>query len=304
LHTSNEMSHPAETNSARRDETSFDELLPEEENQLIEESVGKLRSATANAIFEALNEGKKFVLAYSGGIDSSIVEALTRQIQDRRAALTLGASRSSDLSFVSASKAEPSLTQNNAITVTEVKQPLIERAVKNVEQLVAVENLSQFEDCVSFWLIASSCASIPGVERILSANGPDELFCGYDRFRRIVDGMGYEQARLEIFSALTSAEKLSKQVKSVVSTFGFDIKEPLLNRGFREFALSIPIEYKILVGNDLLRKRIWRCLGKMIGLPQTIYMRPKKAMQYGMGVHSVVVRMLRNNRLRLEFLRA
>ncbi len=177
----------------------------------------------------------------------------------------------------------------------------IEIAAKEVSALAHVSNLSHLEDCIAFWLISENVRNMNKIECIFSANGPDELFCGYDRFRRIVDSEGYESVEREILKALKIAEDLGSQVRKITTHFGLEIYEPLLDQSFRKAALEIPVQLKILRGNDLLRKRIWRCFGRSINVEDSIVLRPKKAMQYGMGIGAVVTRMLKQGSLRVDF---
>ena len=72
-----------------------------------------------------------------------------------------------------------------------------------------------------------------------------------------------------------------------------------MNESFRKLGLSIPLEFKILVGNDLLRKRIWRCFGRLLEIPEATVMRRKKAMQFGMGIHPVVLSMVKKGLIKV-----
>ena len=212
--------------------------------------------------------------------------------------LTIGRVESSDVRMVSH---DPLAWSDGFRFVLEnIDVKAIEEAAMQVSKIVTVSNLSHFEDCVSFWLAASAATRIKNIRYILSANGPDELFCGYDRFRRIVDEQGYPAAEKEIMKALDSADRLRKQVAIVVSKFGYETCEPFLEREFREYSLTIPVEYKIQKGNDVLRKRIWRCLGRSLGVPNQTVVRQKKAMQYRMGVHAVVLSMVKKDRIDIE----
>ena len=157
----------------------------------------------------------------------------------------------------------------------------IELAAKKISSIVTVSNLSHYEDCIAFWLLAKTARESSEINYLISANGPDELFCGYDRFRRILDSGNYEAVENEIPAALKMAESLGSQVRKIASEFGYQIYEPLLYGKFRQFAIRIPVEYKILPNNDLLRKRIWRCFGRLIGLPEGVVLKPKKAMHTG-----------------------
>ena len=239
------------------------------------------------------------VLGYSGGIDSAILATLLSKGGKKIALLTLGREGSSDILATSG-------LSFNVFSGTEVSSKIlsvedIENAAHSVTDVVSVSNLAHFEDCLAFWLIGETTKSLPHTDYVVSGNGPDELFCGYDRFRRIVDSYGYDAAQKEIRTALTNAEKLGEQVKRVLANFDLKIYEPLLQESFKETCIQIPINYKILRGDDLLRKRVWRCFGRSIGIPESVVTRPKKAMQYGMGLHQIVISMVKRGRLSLDF---
>jgi len=122
------------------------------------------------------------ILGYSGGIDSGILAALATQCEKNVSLLTRGRIGSSDVTSVQkyyGTKSAP------VVSVTDRSE--IERAANQVVEITRVSSLSHFEDCVAFWLIAENAEKLRDNGYIISANGPDELFCGYDRFRRLVD---------------------------------------------------------------------------------------------------------------------
>lgn len=235
------------------------------------------------------------VLGYSGGIDSGILASLLSSKRNSFQLLALGRKGFSDLNAVRQRRVLPNLT------IHSFESSDVERAAKRVAEIVRVTSLSHFEDCAAFWLLGETAVMLPEVRSVLSANGPDELFCGYDRFRRILDLKGYSSVEEEMIRAIKSASNLSGEVAKILSEFGLTISEPFLSEEFRMAALSIPVQYKILTGNDLLRKRIWRCFGRFLGLPEDIVLRPKKAMQYGMGLHQIISKMLKRGTLKLDF---
>lgn len=238
-------------------------------------------------------------MGYSGGIDSSILAKLLGDAGKNITLMTLGRAKSPDVEL-SALSLLPNLTRFQTV-LSRIERDEVEVAAKKISSIVTVSNLAHYEDCMAFWLLAKKSREFPQVDYLISANGPDELYCGYDRFRRILDSGNYEEVRNEIPAALKMAENLGSQVRKITAEFGYQIREPLLEEKFRQLALEIPVEYKILPYNDLLRKRIWRCFGRLIGLPEDIVMKPKKAMQYGMGIHSVVINLLRHGIVKLEF---
>ncbi len=276
-------------------EISFEDLLPSVERRFFLDTLQKLEAMARNSVKSAEVEGS--VLAYSAGVDSSILAALASKSSEKVTLLTIGRKDTFDVKSVEADPLARRCSFRSIVDTFEIED--IKAAAIQVSKIVRVENLSQFEDCVAFWLLASSAKKIKDARYIFSANGTDELFCGYDRFKRIVDKEGYGEVRREITNALESANKLREQVGLVVAESGLATKEPFLQREFIDFALSIPPELKIFKGNDELRKRIWRCLGRVLEIPETSVVRQKKAMQYGMGVHPVVLSLLKKGKLKI-----
>ncbi|MHB2037143.1 MAG: asparagine synthase C-terminal domain-containing protein [Nitrososphaerales archaeon] len=274
----------------------YDDLLPDIDHESVVAILKKLETVARECVAKTVHENS--LLTYSAGIDSSILAEFMRMQLGEVSLLTLGRLKSSDVQIALQDPLAKGSGFNFVLENIEVSQ--IEEAARDVLKIVSVSNLAHFEDCVSFWLAASAANKTNNIHYIASANGPDELFCGYDRFRRIVDEQGYLAAEKEILKALDSADKLRKQVSLVVSKFGYETCEPFLEPEFREFSTSIPIEYKILKGNDIMRKRIWRCLGRVLEVPDATVVRRKKAMQYGMGIHQVVLSMVKKNMINIR----
>jgi asparagine synthase (glutamine-hydrolysing) len=275
----------------------YQDLLPGVGESVLDPILSNLNSAVVDAISALADEPA--ALGFSGGIDSSILAKILGDSRGNVTLLTLGLEKSSDME-----SAESALLPNSSKFTTSlcsIDRDDIELAAKKISNMVTVSNLSHYEDCMGFWLLAKTARESSEISYLISANGPDELFCGYDRFRRILDSGNYARAENEISVALKMAENLGSQVKKIASEFGYQIYEPLLLEKFRQVAIQIPIEYKILPNNDLLRKRIWRCFGRLVGLPQSIVFKPKKAMQYGMGIHPTTINLLKHGVIKPEF---
>ena len=222
----------------------FDDILPDISKDEILNSIATI-SRTARAVVKSLPRDSG-VLAYSGGIDSAIMASLILDGRSDTGLMTLGRTGSSDLLASQESRLEFAKTE---ILFKTVERSEIERAALRVAEIVSVTNLAHFEDCIAFWLIAERAKENGETSYVVSANGPDELFCGYDRFRRILDSMGYEAVEREIIFALKQAESLGSQIRVVLSQFGLRIFEPFLQEEFRKAALDIEIQQKIMKGN-------------------------------------------------------
>jgi asparagine synthase (glutamine-hydrolysing) len=123
-----------------------------------------------------------------------------------------------------------------------------------------------------------------GFRLILTANGSDELFCGYDRFRSIYK---YGNARIMQFihEKIENEIILMKEAESITAEFGIKTKHPFLSEKFISVALEISIDKKIKGCDDLIRKHILREVAVMIGVPLEAAQKPKKALQYGSLIH-------------------
>ncbi|MDH2900955.1 MAG: asparagine synthase-related protein [archaeon] len=269
--------------------------------QLLIEELDRIARRAVDRCFEE----RGFVL-YSGGIDSSILAALvSRKVKPGLWNLfTLGVSNSQDIRNAVSSGLNGAIRFSSLPQmVKELDEQKIIRAAEETKNIVSVQSISHFEDCTAFYAICEEIRRLTTDTRnlLLSANGPDELFCGYDRFRRIVDTSGYEATKREIIQALESANILREQVKKIAARFDIKIVEPFFDSEFVGFcSKQIPIELKISKGNDLLRKRIWRNYGLYLGIPKEIVEKPKKAMQYSMGIHKVILSLIKKEQLVLN----
>ena len=85
-----------------------------------------------------------------------------------------------------------------------------------------------------------------------------------------------------------------------------ELRVPYLDYELVNLALKVPMIYKLGYGEDNLRKCILREIAKDIGVPSEIVRRPKKAAQYGSGIHKILVKkVLRDenykNKLKAKF---
>ncbi|MHB1908822.1 MAG: asparagine synthase C-terminal domain-containing protein [Nitrososphaerales archaeon] len=260
--------------------------------EISKQIVEGLDSVAKKVVRDTVRDGS--FLLYSGGVDSSILATLGVKVSKDLKLFTLGARDSQDIKN---SEQALDLDFSNLPLVQEVFED--EDILKSVERVKSLDlaTFSHFEDCVAFALIFQKISAISKTTvTLVSANGPDELFCGYDRFRRIVDTEGYESANKEILKSLNLARDLQRNVARLATSFGLKTAEPFLESSFVDYCLnSVPIELKILKGNDMLRKRAWREYGRFLGLPSVVTNRPKKAMQYSTGLHRKILNMIKNN---------
>jgi asparagine synthase (glutamine-hydrolysing) len=74
-----------------------------------------------------------------------------------------------------------------------------------------------------------------------------------------------------------------------------ELRVPFLDIEVVDLAMQIPMKYKINGKDDKLRKSILREVAADIGVMDDIVKRPKKAAQYGSGIHKILVKKVLND---------
>ncbi|MEM2160795.1 MAG: asparagine synthase, partial [Candidatus Nitrosotenuis sp.] len=128
-----------------------------------------------------------------------------------------------------------------------------------------------------------------GLSTVVTANGIDELFCGYNGYRDAIK-QGNDAVLNLMDSKLDNEIRMMKAINGVCSEFGVKIVQPLLSEEFIKFAKTIPIDQKIIDENDLQRKHIIRKLALQVGVPDLSANARKKALQYGSMIHKALLK--------------
>jgi len=127
------------------------------------------------------------------------------------------------------------------------------------------------------------------IDTVVTANGIDELFCGYNAYREAIKE-GEKKVMELMESKLENEIKMMEAINDICSEFNVKIVQPFLNDDFIEFAKKIPVQYKIQNEDDLLRKHIIRDVAKVKGVPEISVIQRKKALQYGSLIHKALIK--------------
>jgi asparagine synthase (glutamine-hydrolysing) len=241
--------------------------------------VADLKNALIHALTETVNEESSLAVAFSGGIDSSLLAQLCNNIGIKVTLLTVGFPGSPDTEFSKVIAPKLALPHK----LLELKREDFHYKQRYIQQKIGCENISHIENCLAFYYLGL-LARQNGLRLILTANGCDELFCGYDRFRSIYE-LGNTRITQLINEKIENEITLVKKVESITTEFGVNTKHPFLSEKFRSVAMKISIDNKIKGCDDFIRKHILREVAVMIGVPQEAAGKPKKALQYGSLIH-------------------
>ena len=227
---------------------------------------------------------KKIGIAFSGGVDSSLLAKICSDLGFDITLLTIGFEGSHDLEF---SKKIAALLKLKHLIHT-ISEKSFSDIAKKVRQEIETDNLSWNENCIAFHYV-SELAKKHDIAIVLTSNGIDELFCGYNAYRDVVENG--EKAVMDLMeSKLENEIKMMKAVNKISSKFGVKITQPILSEDFVAFAKPLPIKEKIKDKDDLERKHIIRQLALSIGVPSDSALKRKKALQYGSLIHKNLIK--------------
>ena len=167
------------------------------------------------------------------------------------------------------------------------------------EAMVAREEPSGDSSYIPLFLAAREAAK--HTDACCSGEGPDELFCGYKVYQNYLNnpkddywkaahpcmkprGLKEPQAWLERFKDgfekmqafdLTYATEcnLLPNLDAVARANKIDIRTPLIDRRLYDFAVSVPVEYKVTTDNN---KIVFRDAAEAF-LPEVVAQKPKRA---------------------------
>jgi asparagine synthase (glutamine-hydrolysing) len=249
--------------------------------KLLEESVRKRVAGT-----------KKVAVAFSGGLDSSVVAFLAKKCG---AEVTL-----IHVSLEHRPETEEAMRASGALKlplqVYLFKETDVEKVISEVVELIEESDPVKASIGVPFYWTAME-ASGGGFRVLLAGQGADELFGGYQRYVNRYLAHGAEEARRAMFEDVVRLHdrNIERDVK-ICRSHDVELRLPFASFQIAEFALKLPLELKIEQKPDSLRKLVLRKVAENLGLPKSISDKPKKAVQYATGVSDVLKKLAKKQK--------
>lgn len=255
-------------------------------------------------------------VAFSGGVDSSLIAAVCSRLRLGPVLLTVGFAGSHDVRFAAVAARRAGLDHHTLLIGGSggggeeaggggggecdrgpAPPPFAGIAAEAVAATGGGDP-SRTENCIAFYYIGWLARSL-GIRTVLTGNGIDELFCGYDSYRRALEGAGVPDgdagAALAVVEPMVG-ERIARELSIMEAAGGFAgrlgvrVAQPLLSAPFVSYARRLPIESKITGPGDLLRKHAVRSLAASLGIPPHSAAKRKKAIQYGSRIHAELLR--------------
>ena len=242
------------------------------------------------ASFTRIRDRRVGVL-FSGGVDSSVVALLAKETC--KDVQLYSASSAPFHDRVAAASAADALCLN--LNNVEINSDDIWEILPSLMYSIESVNLMDVEISLPFYL-ASRQASNDGISLMLSGQGPDELFAGYARHVRIFKEEGEDALDAKLRQeVMTTHENNIEREDRAIAAHGVESFFPYLSTRFIELGLGTPSRWKIRLGEQPERKVIFRELAQQLGLPESVYAKPKKATQYSSGSSRILMKSLSEN---------
>jgi len=236
-----------------------------------------------NAVKETVTD-KKIGVAFSGGVDSTLLAKLVKDMGYDVHLLTIGFQDSHDINFAK----EVNQLLNFPHSISEIDPEKFKEVSQKINQTIKSDNLSWNENSIAFYYVAE-LAQKNGLSAVATANGIDELFCGYNSYREAIEA-GEDEVLKMMNMKLKNEEEMMVAINAVTAEFGVTMIQPFLLPNFIDYAKKIPVSEKIHGSDDMKRKHPIRELAMDYGIPEVAAQKQKKALQYGSQIHKSLLK--------------
>jgi len=243
----------------------------------------QLLSEMQNAVKETVSD-KKIGVAFSGGVDSTLLAKLIRDMEYDVHLLTIGFQDSHDINFAK----EVNQILNFPHSISEIDPEKFKEISQKINQTIKSDNLSWNENSIAFYYVAE-LAQKNGLKTVVTANGIDELFCGYNSYREAIE-KGEDEVTKMMGEKLKNEGEMMVAINKVTAEFGVNMVQPFLSTSFVDYSKTIPISEKIHDPDDMQRKHPVRELAIDYGVPEVAARKQKKALQYGSQIHKSLLK--------------
>lgn len=230
---------------------------------------------------------RKTCLAFSGGVDSSLLARLLDKWGFDYSLVSISFEAGDESQYIREAAEE----FEGDHYFRKISQGELERGLITTLGTIEYERIALLENALGYYFIFKLAAS-NGFSTVLSAHGVDELFCGYDVYRREYGKMGLPSLIDELTGTAIRDNQIIEKIADLFNVF---YHCPFLEDKYIEYSKTIPLGQKILDENDKLRKHYIRIQASSLGLPDRIAYRKKSSLQYSSGLHKSLRSLSREN---------
>lgn len=261
----------------------------------IREGARKLEALLRLSIKKRLVGLDEVAVAFSGGLDSSVIAVLAKNLGVNVHLIHVSLERQQETEH--AKKVAEKLAM--PIHIYQFKEAEVEKVLQKVLRLVEEPNPQSISIGIPNYWAAEKAAEM-NFKVILAGQGADELFGGYQRYINSYMLYGSERTQKMMFEDTCKMHEVNFERDSKICNFhNVELRLPFANYQIAKFAIKLPLELKI-EPQKLQRKLVLREVAKNLGLPQFVAEKPKKAIQYATGVNKSLGKLARRKGMSLK----
>ncbi len=246
-------------------------------------SIEKLAEMLIEALCNYLSTigDREVYLSYSGGIDSTLLLLVAEKMGIETRIVTASTPGSGEEERVVEALEMLGIGAN--IHIALIDEENIDRYLDIASRYIDTSNPILLPIAIAEY---AAMSQVPSNRRLIMGQGADELFGGYDKYRR-----EYEHFRTANLIDISTLQYTTTQLEwRIASDLGIYVDYPYTHVEAIETSLQTPSRYKVMDRNDRHRKWVIRKALEILGAPKELYMRPKKAMQYSTGLKKLIKR--------------
>lgn len=248
-----------------------------------------LKSALEESVKSHLMSDVPYGVLLSGGLDSSIISAVTKRFAAKRVedqdkseawwpqlhSFAVGLEDSPDLKAAKA-VAEYLGTVHHEIHFT-VQEGL--DAIRDVIYHIETYDVTTIRASTPMYLMSRKIKAM-GIKMVLSGEGADEVFGGYLYFHKAPNAQEFHEENVRKLHALHMFD--CARANKAMSAWGVETRVPFLDKKFLDVAMRINPQDKMCGSNGKMEKHILReCFESY--LPESVAWRQKEQFSDGVG---------------------
>jgi len=264
--------------------------------------VEKLKDLLKESLKKLIKDEEELAIALSGGVDSSILAKLLKDLKIKPKAYVVGIDDCHDFSSAEDVAKELGLKlkkvklkekeiEENLGVQAKILKKLYDKNREKIKPETPEKKLNPVSVSSNFPLFFVE--KYAKEKYIISGLGADTILGGFFKYLELNKKDSIKQIEKET-KALLEFDYLEDV--ETAKYFDKEILMPFLDKDVVEFCLKLPYELKI---KDKERKYILRRLAKRIGLSDESAFRKKKSAQYGTGIMKIMKRIAKKNKMEI-----
>jgi len=250
----------------------------------------QVKNDLINSVKKRIPKKVKIGVLFSGGIDSTLVAFILKKLGAKFTCYTSGVKGSPDVEYAK----KVAKIHDFDLKINYFDEKKVSNDLKKICSLIESNNVVKVEVSIPFYY-SSIQAKKDGVKVLFSGLGSEELFAGYNRFE---NSTNINEECLHGLKQLYERDLYRDDV--ITMSNNIELRLPFLDYDLIKTSLTIPAKYKI---SDEFKKIIIREVGKDLGINELIYLRKKKAAQYGSKSSKIIEKLSKGFKNKSEFLK-